>query len=113
MSAMRAGRVALQGGEGGSRAALVLVKKVGGSAGNATTKCSWTYDVWRWSGDTAQAGQRIATGIQPLYGRTDEGKYDYAADDSHGLAFYDPVAGAWKLLVVFDEVPDMGLCDGA
>lgn len=94
---------------------LVKVKKVGGAAGDLDTKCSWTYNIWPLTGDIGDDDQRLSTDdLQPLTGRPDEGKFDYAADETYGLAFQDPNDSYdWKLYALADEVPDCGPCDGA
>lgn len=91
----------------------VKIKKVSGSAGDLTTKSSWGYDGWLPTGDIQNDDERIFEGLQPQYGRCDEGAYDFAATGSWALAVRDPSSGAWTLLYVYDEVEDTGGCSGA
>lgn len=97
---------------------LVRLKKTSGSAGDATTTCSWVYSAYsaletvaRITAGTATA---IATGLTPKRPRIPLCAYDYAANGSFGLAGYDPSDSSFMLLDAYGEAPaETGACDGA
>jgi hypothetical protein len=82
----------------------VKLTQVGGSAGNDTTQCSFTYTM------KDQADQVLmesdVTPVSPEEGRTSVGKY-VAADK--GVARWDAATEGLKLLIAF-EVPDVAPC---
>lgn len=80
----------------------VKVTQTGGSAGDATTQCSFTYTVKTLDGTT------IGTGMTPQKKRASVGAYEAPAANSYGTAFYDEDGD----LVLFDpnEVPDPETC---
>lgn len=95
---------------------MVRVKQVGGSAGSAATRCTFTYDAWTADDDTTQSATRILIGVslgndarppigkmvwQPEPGQT----WGYAL--CCGTA--DP-ANPFKLYHVRGEVLDPGAC---
>lgn len=80
----------------------VTLAKDGGSAGDLTTQCSWTYTV------TDLQGYQIGTTMTPLKLRPSVGKLVQPADGSHGVAFY-AADGTFKLWDA-NEVPDVGSC---
>ncbi|MCK4340295.1 MAG: hypothetical protein KAY37_01055 [Phycisphaerae bacterium] len=87
---------------------FVRVKQVSGAGGDGSEKCSWGYDAWPLMSDTGDDNQRVVVDGQPLYGRSDYGEYDAAADNTLALARY--VYGC-TLLFVLDEVYHFGECD--
>lgn len=77
----------------------VNVSQVGGSAGNASAACSFTYNV------TDLDSVLLASGVSPTWNRTSAGKMVAA---THGTGYYDS-AGDFVLYQV-DEVPDVASC---
>ena len=77
----------------------VLVTQTGGTAGDATTQCSFTYTV------NSLSSVEIATGASPIWARPAKGKMVAA---THGTAYVN-VAGETVLYMV-DEVPDLEEC---
>jgi hypothetical protein len=72
----------------------VDVAQVGGSAGDGTNACSFTYDV------TSLDGRTLASGVSPVWARPAIGKMTAA---THGDGYYDS-DGEFVLYRV-DEVP--------
>jgi len=79
----------------------VKVTKDGGSAGNKTTQCSFTYTVKDLAGNT------LATAKSPSRPRPLKGAMDPPADNSYGLAFYD---GSTLVLWDAGETLDVEAC---
>jgi hypothetical protein len=77
----------------------VTVTQTGGSAGNATTQCSFTYTV------TSLDAATLLTAAAPIWNRPQYGKL---VAGTHGTAYYN-TAGVCKLYQV-DEVPDVTVC---
>jgi hypothetical protein len=77
---------------------LVQVRKVGGAAGGYGSTCSFTYDVYDLDGAS------LGSALSPRQRRIPNVAYDYAADDTYGLAGYD-ADGELLLLTCFDEQP--------
>ncbi len=77
----------------------------GGSAGNESTNCSFTYTV-----KTIDESGTLDAGVSPERRRIKFTKYltestiDAADGDSDGIAFFDPT-GTLKLQIVFNELP--------
>lgn len=95
------------GGSGGV-AAYYKLKPVGGTAGTATTPCTFAYDMWPLS-ETAftDTTRRIATNLQPQPIHRDQtGGYTQAAQGTIGEAIQvetTPGVFAWVLLTAFGE----------
>lgn len=85
---------------GGGTAGLVLVdlEEDGGSAGDDTSPCSFTYTV-------SLNGTTLETDVDPLFARPALGAMTAA---THGLARLN---GDTLVLVCTDEVPEMATCD--
>lgn len=84
---------------------VVTVAKTAGVSGNAATQCSYVYTV------TDLAGNQCGTEMTPEQARTDVGAYYYAGEgDRSDLGLAMKVAGVWKLLVAFGEVPKTSVC---
>lgn len=82
----------------------VKVTKDGGSAGTATTSCSWTYTI-RCLHNDAVLGYLIT----PDKSRTEYGAYAYAPDASTGMAYYKSYNDGPYLLWV-DEIEEIAVC---
>lgn len=78
---------------------VVNLASTGGSAGNATTQCSYVYTV------TDLAGTSLGTGQSPEMGRPAKGALVAA---TKGIGYYSQ-AGAFTLLSAF-EVQDVEAC---
>ena len=90
----------------------VKVEQTGGSAGDESSPCTFTYDVWQ-LGQDPDADTPIATDLTPLdHERTAVGRYrwnTYGAQSwNYGTAFRD--AGEWKLWQVAGEVAEYTTC---
>jgi hypothetical protein len=81
----------------------VLVTQTGGAAGDATTQCSFVYDV------TLVTGDPFGEGMAPVKPRPEFGKMVAPATDSYGLAFVDESAGG-PVLWDAGEVPAVAVC---
>lgn len=105
---------------------LVRVKLVASTAdqhGDATTRCSYLYDVFPYRGEMIDDGSeddtRIAIDSEPLGDRTDVGWYDFVPipgeDFSFAKAFRDlddpDEPGVWRLHTVDGEVEHTFGCD--
>jgi hypothetical protein len=68
----------------------VLIKRVGGSDGNATTVASWTYDLYELA-DTGYVTKLNTSALQPVRSpaRMLEGKVTRPSDGSVGMAYID------------------------
>lgn len=77
----------------------VTVSQTGGSAGDATTACSFTYTA------TDLDANELGTGMSPTWARPAAGAMVAA---THGLGYYDST-GAFVLYQV-DEQPDVVSC---
>lgn len=102
------------------RPIVVKVKLAGGNAGNLTTPCTFTYDVWRAETPDAvisapTAAQittfRLATAVTPERSRATTGRYVAAPTASRGEAFFDSAAGTWVLLIAFKEIEAAAGCN--
>jgi hypothetical protein len=80
----------------------VLVTQTGGSAGDNSTACSYTYTV------TDLNGNSLLTGASPSKRRTSVGAYSAPSAGSYGLAFTE-VDGTVKLYDA-NEVPVVEVC---
>ncbi|MGD8453668.1 MAG: hypothetical protein PVJ57_17790 [Phycisphaerae bacterium] len=87
----------------------VQCKCDGGSAGNATTACTYTYAIFTEGAPELTADYRLAEELTPQYGRTSVGQFVAADDGSLGLASY--IAGEWKLWFVGGERPPTKKCE--
>lgn len=85
-----------------SGAFVCTVRQTGGSAGNATTQCSFTYEVKDLNGTV------IGTGKTPKRPRPTVGKMDKPPDNNPGIAYYD----GSNVLQLWDagEVMDTSAC---
>lgn len=91
---------------------LVQVELSGGSAGDAGSACTFTYDIYRLLGSRT-AANRLAVDLTPQRARSSAGQYVAAADGSIGLAYYSISAQEWILLIALDEVAAVTVCDPA
>jgi hypothetical protein len=68
----------------------VLIKRVAGSDGNATTLATWTYDLYE-LGDTGYTNKLNDSALQPVRSpaRMLEGKVTRPSDGSVGMAYID------------------------
>jgi hypothetical protein len=88
---------------------LVKVRKTAGVAGDEDTACSWVYSIWTLDLDPA-SDTATATELAPTYPRrTSVGEYDYAVDDSIGVASYSVADEEWTLLLVAER-PTVEAC---
>lgn len=109
---------------------LVRVKLVdAGVPGSATEQCGLVYDMYRatglvsdGTGGKEDGDTRLAIDVQPMYGRTTVGKYEFTISDvptltAHGRAFQGvdpdhPENGTvWRLALVYGELPVVTTCD--
>jgi hypothetical protein len=81
----------------------VKVTKDGGSAGGASTTCSYTYTV------ASMDGVTIATAQTPDRPRFVNVEYELPADASRGVGYYD--GDTFKLLEVIEERPKTDICE--
>lgn len=77
----------------------VWVTQTGGSAGNQTTQCSFTYSIYPWS-DPTKAGTPIATGVS-MQGNGQRIANSTMTAGTIGRA--RQVSGTWKLLWVDEK----------
>lgn len=83
----------------------------GGSAGNASTQCSYTYSLFPLGADTSDSTQRLATGLTPKRKRMSAGVYTHVVESSDwSYCLYDHYNGSFILLDVYGETFDPGAC---
>lgn len=80
----------------------VKVTQTGGSAGDDTTPCSFTYTVKSLDGET------LKTGASPVLRRTSVGAYSAPSADTYGQAFWDENGDVQ--LYDANEVPLVEVC---
>jgi hypothetical protein len=91
---------------------LVKVLLDGGVAGDSTTRCTFTYAIYRRGGVVTDVDDQLAKLLTPAAARTSVGTYTAAADGTGGMAAIAP-DGTWLLLAALDERPAVSTCDCA
>lgn len=70
---------------------MVLVKNDGGTQGDETSQCSFTYSVWPEGGDIQNPDTKLAELLTPILTPRDNiGAYIVAPEGSYGLAYQSP-----------------------
>ena len=84
----------------------VRVRQAGGSAGSATTQCSFTYEVYSLAGEIL--ADSVVTPMTPQHPRPSVGRMVAPSNDSYGIAFLEET----EVLVLWDvgEVPAVEVC---
>lgn len=87
----------------------VKVRKSGGVAGSDAGDCTWVYDLYRFADDPDVAAP-IAEDVEPYRPRIPLTTYDFAEDDTYGLAMYDEL-GDVVLIEAIKEKPQYLDCE--
>jgi hypothetical protein len=98
-------------GAGGTADKRVIVRQVGGAAGDAETQCSFRYNGWI-PGSDPDTDDPLFTDKQPLAGRTEKGQYVEQPDGAtwYGTAIWNADTEEWDLWTVPHEVPAIDPC---
>ena len=88
---------------------LCTVAKDGGVRGGSGTDCTWTYTI-----NTLDGNTELATLLFPLWPRYPLTSYYFGAENNDttdlGLAYWDHVNGAYKLIIVYGEFAQTTTC---
>jgi hypothetical protein len=89
---------------------IVRVKKVSGVAGSSSTNCTYAYDCYTLRDDRLTTDEIVLkTAASPTIPRFSNTTYTYAPDYSLALACWNE-SGVFKLLQIYEEVPQSQAC---